>query len=119
MCAVIADARFESERLVMRPARPDDAVYIANRINDPDIARMTTRIPYPYGLEDAQRFIAARVEADPLYDRFFLMEHRAFGLAGGVSFSEQPTTWSKTGCALSPELGYWLARPFWGRGLAT
>lgn len=118
MCAVLADARLETERLVLRPPRPDDAVYIADRINDFDIARMLTRVPFPYGVEDAQTFVAATVTA-PLNDREFLIEHRAHGLAGALGFHEPPTQWSETGCAMGPELGYWLARSFWGRGLAT
>ena len=119
MCAVLADAKLETERLVLRTAVPADAVYIADRINDYDIARMGTRIPFPYGVEDAQTFLADRVKADPLRDRLFLIEHRAHGLAGALGFHEPITTWSETGCALGPELGYWLARTFWGRGLAT
>jgi RimJ/RimL family protein N-acetyltransferase len=119
MCAVLTHPKVETERLVLRPALPDDAVYIADRINDFDIARMGTQIPYPYGIEDAQTFLMNRVKADPVRDRLFLIEHRAHGLAGAIGFHEAPTQWSETGCAMSPEMGYWLARSFWGRGLAT
>jgi RimJ/RimL family protein N-acetyltransferase len=119
MCAVLANAQVETERLVLRPPRPADAVYIADRINDFDIARMLTRVPYPYGVEDAQTYLKAYVAADPRSDREFLIEHRAHGLVGAVGFHEPPTEWSETGSAMGPELGYWLSRSFWGAGLAT
>jgi len=119
MCAVFTPARIESDRLILRSPRPDDAVHIAERINDFDIARMTTRVPYPYALSDAEDFLEGYAATSPVLDRVFLVEHRAFGPMGVLGFHEQPTNWSKSGCALSPELGYWLARAFWGRGFAT
>ena len=115
MCAIQSQIRLETSRLVLRTARPDDAVVIADRINDYDIARMTTRVPFPYALEDARAFLAAGAGGD----QSFLIEHKAFGPIGMIGFHEGPTTWSESGCALSPEIGYWLGRTFWGRGLAT
>lgn len=119
MCALITEPRLETERLVLRPPRPEDAVYIADRINDWDVARMLARVPHPYSLADADGFIAARATADHRRERSFLIEHKAFGPVGVVGFHEQPTTWSETGCSLSPELGFWLGRSFWGQGLAS
>lgn len=119
MCVLFRQARIETDRLILRALRPDDAIPIAQSINDYDIARMLTRAPYPYGLSDAEDFFEAYAAADPTFDRMFVIEHRAFGPMGVLGFSEQSTTWSKSGCALSPELGYWLGRTFWGRGFAT
>ena len=119
MCVLFRPARIETDRMVLRPLRPDDAMTIAERINDYEIARMLDRAPYPYALSDAEDFFEAYAAADPTFDRVFLLEHRAHGPVGVLGFHEQPTTWSKSGCALSPELGYWIARPHWGRGLAT
>jgi RimJ/RimL family protein N-acetyltransferase len=115
MCAFPSGVRLQTERLTLRTAKPEDAVVIADRINDYDIARMTTRVPHPYRLEDAQTFLARSSAAD----RSFLIEHEAFGPIGMLGFHDSPTDWSETGCALSPEIGYWLGRSFWGRGFAT
>jgi RimJ/RimL family protein N-acetyltransferase len=119
MCVLFRQARLETNRLILRAIRPDDAVPIAERINDYEIARMLTRVPYPYGLGDAEDFFESYAAADPAFDRVFVIEHRASGPIGVLGFHEQPTTWSESGCALSPELGYWLARPHWGQGLAS
>jgi RimJ/RimL family protein N-acetyltransferase len=114
---MIAPTRLETDRLVLRQPELADAIGIADRINDYDIARMTVRVPYPYAVADARAFLEQ--QPDPLRETIFLVEDRSDGLAGGVSFHEQITEWSESGCALGPELGYWLGREFWGRGLAT
>ena len=112
MCATIVEPRIGTERLVLRPPQPDDAVYIAELANDPDVARMTTRIPYPYRLADAQAFIARQASVDTLEDQPLLIEHREFGPVGMTGFHREP------GVRLL-EIGYWLGRTFRGRGLAT
>jgi RimJ/RimL family protein N-acetyltransferase len=116
MCAIQSQITVETKRLVLRPAELDDAVFIADRINDYDIARMTTRVPRPYTLEDARGFLGA---GDPTVERNFLIEHREFGPIGLVGFHDASPAWSQSGCALSPEIGYWLGQTFWGQGFAT
>ena len=116
MCAAQSRIRLKTRRLVLRSAGPQDAAVIADRINDYDIARMTTRVPFPYTLGDAQGFLSA---AEPCDERRFLIEHWEFGPIGMVGFHQASPQWSESGCALSPEIGYWLGRTFWGRGFAT
>ncbi len=107
-----AGPRIETARLVLRPPHPSDAVYVAELANDPDVARMTTRVPYPYWLADAEAFLAHVAEADPQADRPLLILHRDFGPIGMTGFHREP------GASLM-EVGYWLGRTFRGRGLAT
>jgi len=116
MCAVATDTRLETDRLILRAPRRADAPWIADRINDIGIARMATRIPHPYAAADAEAFLQG---LDPLEDKVFLVEHREFGPIGMLGFHRQPTEWSETRSSISPELGYWLGRTFWGRGFAT
>jgi RimJ/RimL family protein N-acetyltransferase len=99
----------ETERLRLRRPRAADAARLAQLANDAEVARMTTRMPFPYALEDAKSFLA-RCEAAP-QERVFAIEHGDEGLVGMIGFhGEGP---------LGPEVGYWLGRPYWGRGLAT
>jgi RimJ/RimL family protein N-acetyltransferase len=126
----------ETARLKLRPAIAADAPRIATLINDPDVARMSTRIPHPYALQDAESFLA-RCEAGD--EKVFAIEHGDDGLVGVIGFHDtgpehflgQARDSSldarrdrKTGAtfarrALGPEVGYWLGRPYWGKGLAT
>jgi RimJ/RimL family protein N-acetyltransferase len=103
--------RIETRRLVLRPASMTDAGRIALLANDIDVARMTTRIPHPFGLDHAEAFLA-RVEAqDPARECVFAIDLDDEGLIGIMGFHRTE--------AMGPEIGYWLGRPYWGRGLAT
>ena len=100
----------ETERLVLRPPRFEDAAAIAALGTDRRIAENTRRIPYPYTLADAQAFLTAA------------------NASGGAEIVFLITTWVGTvlGCCgmakldgEHPEIGYWLGVPFWGKGYAT
>ena len=54
----------ETERLVLRAPRFEDANMIATLVNDRRIAENTLRIPHPYGLADAQSFITGANASD-------------------------------------------------------
>src|ERR1700751_4862303 len=49
----------ETERLVFRAPRLEDAKAVAQIANDRRIAENTARIPHPYSLVDAEKFIAS------------------------------------------------------------
>ncbi|HEY7664040.1 MAG TPA: GNAT family N-acetyltransferase [Xanthobacteraceae bacterium] len=97
-----------TERLVLRAPRREDAQAIAALANDRRIAENTLRIPHPYGLSDAESFIARASAADG--ERVFLIT-RAGAVLGGCGICERDGE--------HPEIGYWLGVPFWGRGYAT
>jgi len=111
MCALELEPRVETERLVLRPPGMHDAWRIADLVNDIDIARMTTRIPHPYSLADAEGFLARHVSGEAAGERLFAIEHRDFGVIGMIGFHRQDAAY--------PEVGYWLGRTFWGRGFAS
>src|SRR5689334_4007648 len=52
----------ESERLRLRALRPEDAASIAALVNDWEVVRYTTSIPYPYDVDMARGFIASQAE---------------------------------------------------------
>lgn len=98
-------------RLVLRRPDRDDAPDIAFLANNPKIASMVARMPYPYGLKDALAFIDRNSEGGPngcVYAVTLGLTGRFIGCAGLDS---------SKGAGL--ELGYWLGEPFWGEGYAT
>ena len=101
--------RLRTQRLVLRAPRLDDAKTIATLLNDRRIAENTLRIPHPYGIADAQAFIAGANANSG--ETVFLITERGTTVLGACGVAEQPTA--------PPEIGYWLAVPFWGRGYAT
>ena len=98
-------------RLRLRAPQAADAPRLAQLANDPGVARMTTRMPHPYGLADAEDFLARCGQKDAARERVFAVEREGEGLIGMLGF--HPNAAGRT------ELGYWLGRPYWGQGLAT
>ena len=98
----------ETKRLALRAARLEDAKAVAALANDRRIAENTARIPYPYRVTDAEKFIGG---ANKNGEAAFLITLRDRTVVGacGIMFHHDD----------APELGYWLGVPYWGRGYAT
>lgn len=98
-------------RLLLRPAWAEDAPALFAAIADEGIVRNLAQAPWPYGRDDADRFIArGRSECEPS-SLIFLRTKGAPRLIGGVGFGRMPDG--------EIEFGYWIARPYWGLGFAT
>jgi RimJ/RimL family protein N-acetyltransferase len=96
-----------TERLILRVPRREDAKAIACLANDRRVAVNTARIPHPYGLGDAQQFIAAVNRQDGEIAFAITLDDALIGLCG-----VNPRT-------SGVEIGYWLGVPYWGHGYAT
>jgi RimJ/RimL family protein N-acetyltransferase len=98
-------------RLLLRPGFPEDAPALAGALSDRLIARNLAVVPWPYTLRDAEAFIAS--PRDPVLPSFLIFE-RTEGeprLVGSCGLGRRPSG--------AVEMGYWIARPYWSRGLAT
>lgn len=99
-----------TERLFLRPAWPEDWEEVLGGIADEGVVRNLARAPWPYGPDQAREFVGR--PQDGRLPHFLIVlpaadGARAIGCAGlGDHHGEA-------------ELGYWLARPWWGRGFAT
>ena len=100
-----------TERLLLRPGWQEDARALAAAIGDESIVRNLARVPFPYAITDAEAYLNA--PHDPLLPRFlaFSRTRGAPRLVGGCGISR--------GDDGRLELGYWIARPYWGLGFAT
>ena len=85
----------QTERLVLRAPRAQDAKTIAALVNDRRIAENTLRIPHPYGIADAQRFITG-VNASS-GETVFLIVRRDDTVLGACGVAERGST--SDGCA--------------------
>ena len=102
----------ETERLILRAPKLDDAKHIAALANDKRIAENTRRIPHPYAHADAEDFIAA--SNVPQGDINFLIATRAGVPMGVCGIAQDPHQDDDL-----QEIGYWLGTPFWTEGYAT
>lgn len=107
-----------TSRLVLRPLEKGDCARVADLIGDWDVSRWLVMPPYPYTVQHAFDFLE---QLRPSYERgepdFFVIANPATNeVMGGVGL--HPST-------INPEnkeevsLGYWLGRPYWGKGYMT
>ena len=100
-----------TERLLLRPGWAEDAPALAAAIGDERIVRNLATAPWPYRLRDAEAFLAQ--PRNPVLPSFLIFE-RTDGeplLVGACGLGRRASG--------NVELGYWISRPHWGRGLAT
>ncbi|KAI0136382.1 acetyltransferase [Xylariales sp. AK1849] len=110
---VHATAIVTTENCFIRPYEPDDAVAIAAVANHQDVARfMRNRFPHPYTLNDAKSWINLASERKPLVDFAICLLDGTF--VGSIGLMPGTDTES-----YSWEIGYWLGKDHWGKGIAT
>lgn len=110
MCIIEPSPVLETRRLLLRSPVLEDVDRIAALANDPQVARMLARMPHPYLPEHAEEFLGACQAMDPATDRVFAIELEDEGLVGVIGLNPFEG---------GSELGYWIGRPYWGRGLAS
>ena len=101
-----------TERLLLRPGWREDAPALFHAIADERIVRNLATAPWPYSMADAEAFLTRERPADNAACLIFLRTEGAPCLVGGIGFGRKPGD-------AEPEFGYWIARPYWGRGIAT
>jgi RimJ/RimL family protein N-acetyltransferase len=100
-----------TERLLLRPGWKEDAPALLHAIADERIVRNLATAPWPYSLADAEAFLTRERPADCASCLIFLRTDGAPCLVGGIGFGRTRED--------GIEFGYWIARPFWGQGIAT
>ena len=100
-----------TERLLLRPGWIQDAPALFRAICDEQVVRNLASPPWPYRPEHAEAFLTAERRPDDLSFLIFLRTEREPELIGSIGMGRKPDG--------RRELGYWLARPHWGRGYAT
>lgn len=103
-----------TERLVLRGVRADDAKRIAALADEYDIARMTTRIPHPYSIGDAEQWIA--IVMSPESEELVCVIECNDEMIGCNGLMRTSAGASDPSAAI---LGFWIGKPYWGRGYAT
>jgi RimJ/RimL family protein N-acetyltransferase len=101
-----------TERLLLRPYRPEDVEPVFRACQDPDIQRWTT-VPSPYTEDDARAFVGETTVNGRIEGRGLLTAMEADGQfvgSAGLHF---------TVGVLGPGVGYWVAPWARGRGYAA
>jgi [ribosomal protein S5]-alanine N-acetyltransferase len=104
----------KTERLLLRPFELSDAEDVERLAGDPSISDTTLNIPYPYEEGMAAEWISthkAKFEADELAN--FAVTLRDGGYLLGAIGLTLNRRFNRA------ELGYWIGKPYWGRGFCT
>ena len=105
-----------TDRLTLRPLVPADAAALHRLVNDFEVTRNLTVVPFPYPRDLADDWIAstARELADGSAYQLAITGHEGADemLVGVVGLRLDAK--ARTG-----RLGYWVGRRFWGHGVAT
>tara|TARA_Y100000310_G_scaffold107843_1_gene106293 strand:- start:12187 stop:12696 length:510 start_codon:yes stop_codon:yes gene_type:complete len=100
-------AIIKTKKFNLRPYRKGDESSLQKNINDRSIYEFTLRIPYPYTMADAKKWVAAKNTKSKINFAIIIKDK----VVGGVGFYE-----IKNYEAL---IGYWLARKYWNKGIMT
>jgi RimJ/RimL family protein N-acetyltransferase len=98
-----------TERLYLRPPAWADAEAVIAICGDWEIARRLGRVPHPYGHSDFCFFLEQVVVLAPTWAIVLRETNVLVGVIGLAPHQD----------GQSAELGYYIGRSHWGRGLAT
>ena len=100
-----------TERLLIKTPETDDKFELTQLINDKDVIRWLSEIPFPYTLSHAEEFIERSRERILKQESYNFMIFQDKKMIGGIGLSE----FNNKSC----QVGYWLGRQYWGNGFAT
>lgn len=95
-----------TERLFMRPVCVEDLDRIVQLLNNFNVSKTLSSVPFPYTIDDARKFIAAKMKE--MYEDnsavvLSILDRKSGQLMGKIGYN-------------SDRLGYWLGEQYWGQG---
>jgi len=113
-----------AEGLVFRPATLADADAIVPLANDRGVSDNLLTMPFPYTRADAIAWLEKSIKSNEEGKSTGFLITRPRRASGFAAESSDAEILGAVGCVFEPthrrgEMGYWLGRPFWGKGYAT
>jgi RimJ/RimL family protein N-acetyltransferase len=104
----------QTQHLILRPFNLFDAPEVQRLAGDRDIAAMTLLIPHPYADGMAEEWIKAHPKAfeEGISINFAVVLRKDEKLCGAIGLGIDKKN-------SNAELGYWIGKPYWGRGYCT
>ena len=105
-----------NEQIHLAELQPTDQAASVELLTDKEIYDLTLRIPYPYTEADFQRWLSIVEKMRQEHGRplHWAIRNEKNSLIGGCGFNGV-----ESGDCQRAEIGYWLARQYWGRGIMT
>ena len=110
------NAIIKATRATLRPFKRNDVQSLRKNANDRLVARNLNRLPSPYTLQDARKFVykKLREQKQKKPQRTFVIDIGG-NAAGVITLSRKEDPWREH----RAEVGYWLGRRYWGSGIMT
>ncbi len=112
---MISGPELKGERIELRKLTLSDASDIHRNLQDKAIIKWTMHIPWPYKMQDAVKFIrkthyGIRKKTNFTFGIVYKETSRVIGVIriGDIDWKNK-----------NAEIGYWLGKKYWGRGLAS
>ena len=109
-----AEERIETGRLILRPWRESDAESLFRYACDPDVGPRAGWPPHK-DIEESRRVIRDIFTNDRTWAVTLRETDEAIGCMGYYIHGESNIAIGEN----DAEIGYWIAKPYWNRGLAT
>jgi RimJ/RimL family protein N-acetyltransferase len=105
-----------TEQIHLSEFQPADEAACVQHFREKEIYNRTLRIPFPYTEADFRAWLEIVEQATKQQGRnihWAIRDETGF-LIGGCGFDSL-----QIGKSHRAEIGYWLAKPYWGRGIVT
>jgi [ribosomal protein S5]-alanine N-acetyltransferase len=105
-----------NEQIHLSELQTTDQAACVELLSDKEIYDLTLRIPYPYTEADFQKWlnIVEKTRHEQGRPFHWAIRNEKNSLIGGCGFNDL-----EIGKSHRAEIGYWLAKPYWGRGIMT
>jgi len=97
---------------IIRDLKESDLESLVKYANNWDISKnLSDRFPYPYTEKDGKEFLKFAIDNPTEFVQAIDIDGECIGTIG---LHPQKDIYAK-----NVEIGYWIAEPFWGKGIAT
>lgn len=105
-----------NEAVHLTPYRLSDKNDLIKHINDAEITRNTLAIPFPYLEKDADEWLKLTLQEEERFGTYanWVIRNKQGELIGCIG---RQMLYGKD--SHTDEIGYWLARAYWGKGIMT
>jgi ribosomal-protein-alanine N-acetyltransferase len=102
--------RIVTKRLILRPIVFKDAADIVENLNNINVSRYLSIVPYPYNLKDAEVFIKVAKKSRGIFAIVLKSSGKLIGTIGLMNVDSY---------IKKAAIGYWLGQEYWGQGIIS
>ena len=104
----------ETDRILLRPWRESDAEALFKYASDPDVGPRAGWPPHK-NVDESRQIIKTVFNTDTMWAVVWKETGEAIGCAGYLTATNSNLNIPGNEC----EVGYWIGKPYWGKGICT